>query len=242
MCKSNRDRFISTSEGASVFRRASAPPLASAALAVLTVLSLSACNGDAPAAKPEETPSSTPSSTPGPSNSASTPDQPSTEPTPTTTISADDLTTPGTELKFGEPAVIAVNRGADELLIRLVVTAIDPGTAADLVDLELNEETTELAPFYIQVSGQLISGNPDTFDPASLIRGVSGKGPAAPLITGRPFPFCNSTKFSGQAKPGTVVASCTVQVVPADETVDGAMFTSVGTDYDLYAGKPLIWR
>lgn len=223
-------------------QRAPASRLASVVFVALTALSLAACNGDAPVEKPQETASSARSVTPSPSSSASASDQPSTETTPTSAISADDLTAPGTELKLGEPAVIAVNRGAEELLLRLVVTVIVPGAGADLDILELDEDTADLAPFYVKVSGELISGNPDTFDPASLIRGVNGEGTAAPLLSARPFPPCASATFSSRSKPGDKVGSCTVQIVPAGETVDGAMFTTVGTDYDLHAGKPLIWR
>lgn len=150
-----------------------------------------------------------------------------------------ELTPAGDELSLGDTATVTNDDG---LVVKLTVTEIAQGTTAQLEKLQLQEDPEQFAPFYVKVTGEVVSGDASGYDPASDLTGMVGEQPATQLIEFTAFEPCNGESFESEAKPGDTLDSCTIQLANKGETVDAVMFEASDTDYDAYDGKPLFWR
>lgn len=205
------------------------------AVAPLLLLGLSACGSDDSSAdKPKPTPTA--------SNSPTAPEPSPTEEaeTPAADVPAADMTKPGSTLKVGESATIAASYAKRDLVIKLTVKEIKEGTGADLESLDL--DGSKFTPYYVKVTGQVVSGDAYGYNPASNLTGVIGERPARKLIEFGKFEPCNGESFPTGVKPGDTLESCTTQVASKGEKVDSVVFASTGTDYDRFKGKPVTWR
>ncbi|HEY9563889.1 MAG TPA: hypothetical protein VIR30_08990 [Nocardioides sp.] len=209
-----------------------------ATAATLALFSLSACGSDDSDSSGKET-SKEPSPTQTTPTQEATPTETATSAAPVETA---ENTPAGTELKIGDTAVVTTTYAKNEITVKLTVTEIVEGKSADLADLKLKQDVNTLAPFYVKVSGELVSGDAGSYDPATDIDGLSGDRGASPLINFGTFTPCEDETFESDAKPGDVVESCTTQIVATGAKVDGAMYSDSDTDYDQFDGKPLIWR
>lgn len=149
------------------------------------------------------------------------------------------LTPAGEELSLGDTATVTNDDG---LVVKLTVTEIAEGTTAQLEELQLKEDPKQFAPFYVKVTGEVVSGDASSYDPATDLSGMVGEQPATQLIEFTTFEPCNGESFESDAKPGDTLESCTIQLAGKGETVDTVMYDASNTDYDAYDGQPLFWR
>ncbi|MDN5893535.1 MAG: hypothetical protein L0H93_05865 [Nocardioides sp.] len=213
--------------------------------ATLAALALTACGSDDSSSDSEgsETPSATESASEEESEDAEA--EPETEETETeeTEAAADtadaDLTPAGEELSIGDTATVT---DEDGLVVKLTVSEIEEGTSAQLKELNLKEDPNKYTPFFVKVTGEVVSGDASGYDPSTDLTGMIGEQPATHLIEFTSFDPCNGESFDSEVKPGDTLDSCTIQLASKGETVDGVMFDSSDTDYDVYDGEPLFWR
>jgi hypothetical protein len=200
-----------------------------AALATIA-LGLSACGSD-------ETGSAAPDSP-----SASAPAEPTSE--NTTPASGDDsagpvegdVTSPGTELKIGDRAVLPFEYTSDKKgIIAVTVTAIEKGTEADMA--AFGEKAKGMTPYFIKMKVENVGGTDLSY--ASLkLDGVldGGTGTGVVLIGDIPGKCDNESAPTEFATKGASYETCSL-TASEGTPVTAAEFN----EGDAYSDGPVVW-
>lgn len=151
------------------------------------------------------------------------------EPGPTTT--PDGLTTPGSELELGQPAVVPTSEG--DGVAELTIERVDAGTAQDLQQLGVTDfsEFGGRAPtlYLLRLQIDWVSGARPVLLDAKHVNLWSGDelvDPLPPGVLGDTSP-CASGGFDDSAGPGASVKSCMAFVqAPDAEPADRITFSS----------------
>ncbi|MDT0201061.1 hypothetical protein [Nocardioides sp. AE5] len=208
-------------------------------LTLAVALAVAGCSGsDEPGVQPEQPGSSAPAEEP----SAEATLEPSAEASPTDGMGGEAMTAAGTTLAWGQEALLPVEHGGGEVVVRLTVTAVVAGSNEDLTALGLEVDPASVTPVHLRVSAELVSGEAGGLDPARLVDGLGPDGPAGALVGVAPITGCDAHAFAAGAAPGTAVQSCRTVVVGSDGAVTAARFASTGTAYDAIDGAPVEWR
>jgi hypothetical protein len=194
-----------------------------AAVAVIG-LSLSACDIEADSAAADTTQVST-SAEPASDSSEGNADAPA---------QAGDDTAPGTELKFGEQAILPFEYGDSKGTIGLTVTAVDAGAEADLADF--GEDAKGLTPFFIHLSVENIGGT-DLANTSAGVDGVLEDGASTGVVLVGEIPKCENASAPVEfTDSGATYETC---VLTASQ---GSPVTTVEFNQgDGYQDAPVTW-
>ncbi|WP_051218319.1 hypothetical protein [Nocardioides insulae] len=224
-----------------------------AALVPLAVLSLTACGGEdaepttaeSSSSSAGETPTEAPSETPTEAPTETASEAPSESPAEDQAAApAGDLSEPGSSLAIGEAATLPVNDGKG--VLEITVTGIEQGTSKDIAQFEFtgDDKPSDYTPFYVQVTGKVVSGDVVDYDPADDVSGMIGEEGATDLIEFGDFKPCDGDGYEDGAKPGDLNQSCTIALAPKGQTVDGAFYSDSSSEskYSAWDNNQITWN
>lgn len=150
------------------------------------------------------------------------------------------LTAYGSELKFGQPALVAYAPNPErKSILQITVTSATQGSIADLTGYTLDERTRASTPFYIRVTVKNI-GDGDvgrTKIPLYLV----DKGPPETLSVrassfNNTFAKCPSTPFPTTFAPQAQLSTCLVYLAPDHGSMSGVSYRDADSE-----GAPIVW-
>ncbi|MFB9902919.1 hypothetical protein [Allokutzneria oryzae] len=196
-------------------------PFAVGAIALL----LSACGGETPGtavagstAEERTTPAASTTAQPAPAPSG-------------------DATAPGTQLSFGQRAVVPFTFGSEKKgTLGITVTAIDRGENADLA--KFGDKAKGMTPFYIRVTVENVGGTDLSYSSVRL-RGLGPDGRSTGVIITGETDKCQSESAKRDfTTPGAKYETCVLQAAREGSSVAAASFDQS----DAYAKSPVIWK
>ncbi|MFD7905359.1 hypothetical protein ACFV4F_11430 [Kitasatospora sp. NPDC059722] len=223
-----------------------------AGLAVVGVLTLTACNDNsssdtaktaAPAAPTTAAPATTaaaPSATP----SAAAPTTPAAAPTASAPGGALAAGTgkdaaAGTTAKIGDTVQVPFSSGSTKGSIAMAVTSIEQGTQADLDSLKLGDKAAGMVPYYIHYKFTNVGTTDLSNSTLTHIRGLQPDGSGAQGVAiFTSFPKCTASPMPPGFTNGQSAVGCFVSLAPAASKVAGAEYSA-----DPYTiGKGVVWK
>jgi hypothetical protein len=149
-----------------------------------------------------------------------------------------ELTTAGTELKFGEKATIAYEPNSERsTVLEMSVNSAAEGAIADLGSYVLDARTQQSTPYYVDVTVTNV-GDGDVGQTPIPLWAVDDSNTliqASSFLT-NPFARCPSTPLPTTFAPHASVTSCLVFLVPDHGKLTGVSFRP------LQAVAPIIWK
>lgn len=214
-----------------------------AVVAVLGLM-LAGCGGDSePSAAPtSETASGSPSASPSPSPSPSPSASSSAAPAP-----EGGFTKQGTELKFGEKALVPFKSMGMLGTIGVTATEIKKGDPAELAPLKLGDQAAGLTPFYVNFVVTNESASDFKFTSLGLASGQLADGSRAQRVSViGDFPPCdNSSAAKDFTTKGASYTTCVLTLAGGSSMVTAATYTGL-TDSGFpdtdYGRDPIVWK
>lgn len=198
-------------------------PVVIAAAVAAFGLSLSACDSEEPAAADPTTESTSEAPASAEPSGAEDP------------VPSGAHTPPGTELAFGEQAVLPFEYGDSKGTIGLTVKAVETGTEADLADF--GDDAKGLTPYFIQLSVANLGGT-DLANTSVGVDGVLAGGGATGVVLIGDSPKCeNASAPADFTEIGTTYETCVLSGSQGP-AVTGVEFNQG----EGYSDKPIIWR
>lgn len=158
---------------------------------------------------------------------------------------AGDVTAPGTELAFGEGAVVPLEYAGETGLVEIKPVEIVKGDPADLDSLDLGAQGEGITPYYItvEVTGVDEASANLTYssvngDLDALLEG----GDDADLISiiGKWEP-CASESAPSDFGPGVTFTTCVPGFSTSETPVAGIQFSPFEGEYNQLDGSPVVW-
>lgn len=214
------------------------------ALLATSTFALSACGDDEP---DNDDTSSQDSSESADTESESTESTDETSETSETSEAAPtgDVTAPGTELTFGDAAVVPFESGDSAGVVQVVVDEISKGAPADLEPLDLGDQAAGFVPYYIQLTVTGVSGS-DALGNYSINESIEGTLPdgdeAQNIYIIGDFAPCEEENFPGDFADGESFTTCVTYLAQESTEVSGARYAPNDGDYNSYDGEPVSWK
>lgn len=149
------------------------------------------------------------------------------------------LTAYGSELKFGQKAVVAyAPNDQRKSILELTVTSATQGSIADLSGYNLDERTRASTPYYIRVLVRNI-GDGDVGRMSIPLYLVDNRTPKTLIIASsftNSFTKCPSTKLPTTFAPLASLSTCLVYLAPDHGTMSGVSFRDASSE-----GEPILW-
>ena len=168
-----------------------------------------------------------------------------TEATDTTEAAAGDApgaapTAPGTELAFGDPAVVALDDETPDALVEMVVNPLRQGTPEELTELQVPDTVGGETLYYLDlditnVSAPATGGDYDPNTSFQLLVMQGDGEPAAPIINFVAFEPCDE-EMPEDLAVGESYRTCLTFLAAPGQTVDHVTFA---TDF---SSEPITWR
>lgn len=155
------------------------------------------------------------------------------------------LTTPGTTLGLGEPAVVPFAAGDAAGVVRIVVREIAVGPRSDVADLDLPERARGWLPTYVRytVTGRSDSGQLAGYSVDDSMDAVLGNGaPAQELHVIGDWAPCDKESVPRSFADGESFDSCVTFLSPRSRPVVAARYAPAEGDYNAFDGDPVVWR
>ncbi|MQS13664.1 hypothetical protein F7Q99_15635 [Streptomyces kaniharaensis] len=223
-----------------------------AGLAVVGVLTLTACNDDtassdtATTAAPTSAAASTEPSAPATSAAAPTAAAPTSSAAAPATGApvpggngGGQTPAPGTTVKVGDAVQIPFSSGSTKGAISLAVTSIDQGDPADLAPFKLGDRVKGLVPYYIHYKITNVGTTDLSFTSVTHMKGLLADGTeATDLGVIGTFDKCPNNSLPKGFTNGQSSTSCAVALSPSASKVAGAEYW--GEPYTL--NKGINWK
>ena len=189
------------------------PALSFAVLTTVTALALTGCSSDSGAKSGDESPSASSSASPSPSSTVEVPD-------------GVDLTEPGTELSFGEPAVVIFEptQGKGSVL-QLTVQSVQKGTLADFKGFILDDAYKKNADyFYAKVQVENV-GEGDVGGVGAPLWGVNSSNTLLPAVNfTTSFAKCPSQPLPASFPKDATLDTCLVYLSPDHGSLESVSY------------------
>jgi hypothetical protein len=216
--------------------------------AAALALALTACGSDdkddkkddakgTPTASAASTPSASGSSSPTAGDDESPTGKPKATPVDPAQFPASK---PGTQVKYGQPAVIPFEDGDDKGTLQVTVTAVEKGSIEDLTGagIKVEEKDRSSVPYYVRatfknVSATDLSHSHPTVKFSAL--DASGRDLGFTTLFGR-FDKCDSPD-TDDFTSGAEVTGCELYLAPAGTTVASVTYDFPDLDQD-----PVVWK
>ncbi|WP_109506097.1 hypothetical protein [Nocardioides speluncae] len=177
-----------------------------------------------------------------PSASESTEESPTDAPTEATGDPTGDgeMTAPGTQLKYGETATLEIKGSG---VIELTVLRIDRAKPADLrgESVDLAADTVHYIRSRVTIVSHAKDGMVSTGDVAPDFGGVTKTGFAGPLASST-LEQCQYPVEPRLPEPGDSFETCNPITVRKGEALVGAQYSRSDSPYNIWDGKPIVWR
>lgn len=218
-------------------------PLAVAAGFGIGALLLAGC-GAGGADTPEPTASDAPQVT------TQAPEPTETESAAPTPADLGDFTAAGTELAFGDAALVGWNHFSGEQISLKVEVLEAKEVSLDELLAVVSESTAAqiegYTPYYVTVSftkADLSQGEISFSDASSGLFATNSGGQEVPELTliGTYEP-CNSKSFDKTVDEGVAQLTCQIFLVPGGQAFGGIGWGEFDTPYDKYNGAPIFWK
>jgi hypothetical protein len=189
------------------------PALSSAVLTTVTALALAGCSSDSGANSDDESPSASASASPSPSSTVEVPEEV-------------DLTEPGTELSFGEPAVVIFEptQGKGSVL-QLTVQTVQKGALADFKGFILDDAYKQNADyFYAKVQVKNV-GETDVGGVGVPLWGVNSSNTLLPAVNfTTSFAKCPSQPLPASFPTDATLDTCLVYLSPDHGSLESVSY------------------
>ncbi|KAB1642158.1 hypothetical protein [Gulosibacter chungangensis] len=167
------------------------------------------------------------------------------EGTDTGAAPAGDVTAPGTELAFGEGAIVPLEYAGETGLVEITPIEVVPGDPADLDSLDLGAQGEGITPYYITVEVTGVDESSANLTHASVngdLDALLEGGDDADLISiiGKWEP-CESESAPGDFGPGVTFTTCVPGFSTSDTPVAGIQFSPFKGEYNVLDGSPVVW-
>ena len=166
-------------------------------------------------------------------------------PVPTTTAAAiGNFTRPGTQLEFGEKALVLVKLEGVEGILGVTATGIKKGDPAELAPLKLGDTAAGKTPYYVSF---VLTNESDTDLPFAFtgaLGGLLGDGNRAERSAIGNFAPCRigfASKEFARTK-GASLTSCTLTFAGGSATVVAATYAAATDARIDYSRDPIIWK
>jgi len=156
------------------------------------------------------------------------------------------FTKAGSELKFGEKALVPLKSKGVEGTVGVTATGIKKGDPADLARLNLGDRAAGLTPYYVTFVVSNESGTDFAFASTGTMGGQLGDGSRAQSVfasTG--FPPCpRGTASRDFTTKGTTFTTCALTLAGGSSAVTAATYggSGAGTGDTDYSRDPIIWK
>jgi hypothetical protein len=148
-----------------------------------------------------------------------------------------ELTKPGSELKFGEKALVAYEPNADRsTVLEMTVTGATQGAIADLGSYVLDDRTKASTPYYVDVAVKNVGDGDVGQTPIPLWAVDNANTLIQASSFTNSFSRCPSTPLPTTFAPNATVTTCLVYLVPDHGTLTGLSYRP------LQAVAPVIWK
>jgi hypothetical protein len=148
-----------------------------------------------------------------------------------------ELTKPGSELKFGEKAVVAYAPNADRsTVLEMTVADATQGAIGDLGSYVLDERTKASTPYYVDVAVKNVGDGDVGQTPIPLWAVDNANTLIQASSFTNSFTRCPSTPLPTTFAPNATVTTCLVFLVPDHGTLTGLSYRP------LQAVAPVIWK
>ena len=159
-----------------------------------------------------------------------------------TTAAIGNFTRPGTQLKFGEKALVPAKTKGLQGILGVTATGIKKGDPADLAPLKLGDTAAGKTPYYVS----FVVTNESGTDLAHVIGGATGgllgDGKRAESLRVSNFAPCR-TGFATKnfTTKGASFTTCALTLAGGNAAVVAASYAPVDGDIN-YTTNPIIWR
>lgn len=155
-------------------------------------------------------------------------DAASASPSPTTTVDVPDdveLTEPGTQLQFRQPATVAHEAGRQGGVLRMRVDSAVQGTIKDFAGFELDDPYKKRGNyFYVRVTVRN-AGEEPFGDVAVPLWGISGENTLLQAVQfTSAFNKCPTENLPATFKPGDTFKTCLVFLSPNKGSLEGVSY------------------
>ncbi len=154
-----------------------------------------------------------------------------------------EFTKQGTELKFGEKALVPVKTGGT---LGVTATSIMKGDPADLAPLQLGDKAAGQTPWYINFTITNESGDDLSAVSVGLTGGLLGDGSRAASVSiiGRFRPCENATSPRTFTTKGASFTTCRLALAGGTAMVTAATYTGSSNDIPDadYIRDPIVWK
>jgi hypothetical protein len=148
-----------------------------------------------------------------------------------------ELTKPGSELKFGEKALVAYEPNADRsTVLEMTVTGATQGAIADLGSYVLDDRTKASTPYYVDVAVKNVGDGDVGQTPIPLWAVDNANTLIQASSFTNSFSRCPSTPLPTTFAPNATVTTCLVYLVPDHGTLTGLSYRP------LQAVAPVVWK
>ncbi len=146
------------------------------------------------------------------------------------------LTKAGTELDFGQPAVVAYEPNTRrKSVVSLTVQSVQAGRISDFASYRVDDRVRKSRPYYVRVSAKNV-GTGDLSGAAVPLYAVDSKNTLIqPSRFNTPFAKCPSMPLPAEFGAGKSVKGCLVYLVPDGGTLSKMSFRP------LQAFEPITW-
>ena len=155
------------------------------------------------------------------------------------------FTKPGTQLKFGEKALVPLKSKGVEGTLGVTATGIKKGDPAELARLNLGDRAAGLTPYYVTFVLTNESGTDFAFASTGSMGGQLGDGSRAQSVFASGFPPCPRAAASRDfTTKGATFTTCTLTLAGGSSAVTAATYggSGSGTGDTDYFRDPIIWK
>ncbi|MEV7020525.1 hypothetical protein [Kitasatospora sp. NPDC093558] len=224
-----------------------------AGLAVVGVLTLTACNDDSSSSDKTKTAAPAAPTTAAPATTAAVPSATPSAAAPSTPAAAPTSSAPaagagaaagadapaGTTAKIGDTLQVPFSSGSTKGTISMTVTAIDQGTQADLDSLKLGDKAAGMVPYYIRYKFTNVGTTDLSNTTLTHLRGILADGSGAQGVAiFTSFPKCTAKPMPPGFTNGQSAEGCFVSLAPSASKVAGAEYSA--EPYTI--GKGVVWK
>jgi hypothetical protein len=147
-------------------------------------------------------------------------------------------TKPGTKLKLGQKAVVAVKSGSVTGTVGITVTKIEPGDKA-VFAARFKEKANGMDPYYVRYTVENVGGTDLSRSAAPLLDAVGpGGGSTGAIVIGSVEGCERGRPDETFAKAGATYETCRLQAARTGIAVTGAEYDETDGGYD---DDPIVW-
>jgi hypothetical protein len=165
-------------------------------------------------------------------------DDSNTEPDPSSGL-VGGVTAPGTALRLGEAATVALAHGGRRSNVEITVEKVQHGAVKDLREFDLNAAARKSGVYYVRASVRNLGNGSAGGAFVTLYGRVSDTLVVQPVIFGSTFGKCDYKPLPKPFGPGKRADVCLVMLAPSNGTISAVEWRFAGQRAD---DPPISWE